>query len=158
MDSEHRQDADATWHWLPANDPNKSKRWSQSQSAWALLLGRAWPEAKTPAPSCHLYLFTAPYHCYLAEFIGRHPQPATCLRLSRDASCLQLVVFWEDSGFGVPGLHLRESLRFGFLVLRKVGGRFRPGEKCADARVRGVAPIKMRALGIRRADHFPVRW
>ena len=27
MDSEHRQDADATWHWLPANDPNKSKRW-----------------------------------------------------------------------------------------------------------------------------------
>ena len=56
MDSEHRQDADATWHWLPANDPNKSERWSQSQSAWALLLRRAWPEAKTPAPSCHLYL------------------------------------------------------------------------------------------------------
>ena len=32
MDSEHRQDADATWHWLPANDPNKSKRWYDPNS------------------------------------------------------------------------------------------------------------------------------
>jgi len=37
MDSEHRQDADATWHWLPANDPNKSERWYESLR-WALRL------------------------------------------------------------------------------------------------------------------------
>jgi hypothetical protein len=23
----HRQDADATWHWHPANDPKQSKKW-----------------------------------------------------------------------------------------------------------------------------------
>jgi hypothetical protein len=45
----------------------------QSQSAWAMLLPRSLPEAKTPAPSCHLNLLTAPFwrkEDYDPEFFG----------------------------------------------------------------------------------------
>jgi hypothetical protein len=31
LDQEHRQDADATWHWLPANDPEYLKSWYEMQ-------------------------------------------------------------------------------------------------------------------------------
>ncbi len=35
VDQEHRPDADATWHWLPANDPKPSKM--RSQAAFTLV-------------------------------------------------------------------------------------------------------------------------
>ena len=39
------------------------------EEAWLVV---DWPEADA-----------SPYHCYLAEFLERQPQPAACLRLSR---------------------------------------------------------------------------
>ena len=42
---------------------------SQSQIAVDMLLRRALPGAKIPAPSCHLYFFTAPY---VARLLGKN--------------------------------------------------------------------------------------
>ena len=78
---------------------------SQSQSAWALLLRRTWPEARTPASSCHLYFFTAPYGQPLPPGTrnaatqpgGRHALAARNLW-----HLLQCLSRWARACFSVP--------------------------------------------------------
>ena len=52
------------------------------------LLRRVWPEAKTPAPSCHLYLFTAP-NAGMERLGGAMAQPCAGHHSGLGASRLQ---------------------------------------------------------------------